>query len=48
MCVGAASDSDAFAEVGLTGEQYNIITQTDAPKYKVRFKLLETFEKAVK
>lgn len=48
MCVGAASDSNAFAEVGLTGDQYNIITQTDAPKYKVRFKLLETFEKAVK
>ena len=48
MCVGAASDSDAFAEVGLTGEQYNVITQTDSPKYKVRFKLLETFEKAVK
>lgn len=48
MCVGAATNNDAFAEVGLTGEQYNIITQTQKPKYKVRFKLLETFEEAVK
>lgn len=47
MCVGAASKSNAFAEVGLTGEQYNIITQTNKPKYKVRFKLLETFGKIV-
>lgn len=47
MCVGAASDSEAFAEVGLTGEQYNIITQTDDPKYKIRFKLLESIENAI-
>jgi stage II sporulation protein R len=47
MCVGAASSSEAYAEVGLTGEQYNIITQTDNPKYKVRFKLLESIEKAI-
>ena len=47
MCVGAASKQDAIAEVGLTGDQYNIITQTEKPKYKVRFKLLETFGKFV-
>ena len=47
MCVGAASSADAYAEVGLTGEQYNIITQTDDPKYKIRFKLLESIEKAI-
>ena len=44
MCVGAATNGNAFAEVGLTGDQYNIITQTETPKYKVRFKLLEAFE----
>ena len=48
MCVGAASKGNAFAEVGLTGDQYNIITQTENPKYKVRFKLLEAFENATK
>ena len=47
MCVGAASQSDAYAEVGLTGEQYNIITETDKPTYKVRFKLLEAIDQAV-
>ena len=48
MCVGAATKDNAFAEVGLTGDQYNIITQTENPKYKVRFKLLEAFESAIK
>ena len=41
MCVGSASAGDAFAQVGLSGDQYNIITQTQKPKYKIRFKLLE-------
>ncbi len=49
MCLSAASDSsEAFAQVGLTGDQYNVITQTQNPKYKVRFKLLEAFETALK
>ncbi len=49
MCLSAATDSsEAFAQVGLTGEQYNVITQTQNPKYKVRFKLLEAFESALK
>jgi len=47
MCLGAASDSEACAEVGLTDTQYAIITETDSPKYKIRFKLLEAIEKAV-
>lgn len=47
MCVGAASQSDTYAEVGLTGGQYNIITETDKPTYKVRFKLLEAIDQAV-
>lgn len=32
---------DAFISVGLTKEQYGIITETEKTKYKVRFKLLE-------
>jgi stage II sporulation protein R len=48
LCLSAASEGDdAFAAVGLTEEQYNIITQTESPKYKVRFKILESFEKAI-
>ena len=47
LCLSAASDDDgqsnedAFISVGLTGEQYKIITETNKPKYKVRFKILE-------
>ncbi len=45
MCLSAASNNaDAFTQVGLTGDQYNIITQTNEPKYKVRFKILEAIE----
>lgn len=48
MCMSAASNGrEAFAQVGLTGEQYNVITQTENPKYKVRFKLLEAFGSAL-
>ncbi len=48
MCLSAAGDSaEGFIEAGLSGEQYNIITQTDSPKYKVRFKLLEALENAI-
>lgn len=46
LCLGAASvpveeAEDSFIEVGLTPEQYKIITETDNPGYKIRFKLLE-------
>ena len=48
LCLNAASQSsEAFAEVGLTDEQYNFITETSDPRYKVRFKVLEVIEKAV-
>ena len=48
MCLSAASDnSEAFAQVGLTGDQYNIITEQESPKYKIRFKLLEAVEGAL-
>ncbi len=44
MCLSAASNgNEAFAQVGLTGEQYNVITESENPKYKVRFKILEAF-----
>lgn len=48
LCLGASSVSaeqaeDSFISVGLTPSQYKIITETDKPVYKVRFKLLELF-----
>lgn len=50
MCLSAAtarSDAeDAFIAVGLSGEQYKIITETDNVKYEVRFKILEAIENA--
>lgn len=48
LCLSAAradSNEDAFVSVGLSPEQYKIITETDTPKYKVRFKILETVER---
>lgn len=48
LCLSAAtensdkSNEDAFISVGLNADQYKLITETDNPKYKVRFKILET------
>ncbi len=48
LCLSAAGDSaGGFIEAGLSGEQYNIITETSSPKYKVRFKLLEALQNTV-
>ena len=49
LCLDAASESneDAFISVGFTPEQYKVITETDSPKYKARFKLLEVIEDMV-
>lgn len=48
ICASAAtknsSEADAFIAVGLTGEQYRIITETEKPTYQVRFKILETIQ----
>lgn len=44
LCIGAASAEDACISVGLTPSQYKIITESDKPVYRVRFKLLELFE----
>ena len=44
LCLGAASKSEqTFAQVGLSQDQYNMITQTEKPQYKIRFKILEAF-----
>ena len=47
LCLSAATDKDAFTPVGITDSQYQIITETDNPKYKIRFKLLESFEQLI-
>ena len=46
LCMGSATATtedaeDAFIAVGLTPSQYKIITDSDRPIYRVRFKLLE-------
>ena len=43
LCLGAASAEDACISVGMTPSQYKIITESDKPVYRVRFKLLELF-----
>ena len=43
LCLGAASAEDACISVGMTPSQYKIITETEKPVYRVRFKLLELF-----
>ena len=48
LCVSAASEGDGSVEVGLYGDQYAIVTETEDIKYKIRFKLLEAIEKAIK
>lgn len=45
LCLSAATEKSeaeaAFLAAGLSEEQYRIITDTDKPKYKLRFKILE-------
>lgn len=49
LCLSGASElsreqnEDAFISVGLTGEQYKVITESNSPKYRARFKILEVF-----
>ncbi len=49
LCLSAATENslraeDAMINIGLTGEQYKIITESNNVKYNVRFKLLETID----
>lgn len=48
LCLDAAakSNEDAFISVGFTAEQYKIITETEEPTYRARFKILELIEGA--
>ena len=50
LCLSAATDKnaaeDAFISVGLTPDQYKIVTETDNSTYTVRFKILESIESA--
>lgn len=48
LCLGAASDGDGSLSVGLSPDQYNVITQSGNVRYRVRFKLLEAIENAIK
>ena len=54
LCLSAASEDadesneDAFISVGFTGDQYKLITETEQPKYRIRFKILETIQKLFK
>jgi stage II sporulation protein R len=48
LCLGASTVSnqkaeDACISVGLTPSQYKIITETEKPVYRVRFRILELF-----
>lgn len=49
LCLSAAEGSveASLAELGLSGDQYRIITDTDDTTYRVRFKILEVFEEFV-
>ena len=49
LCLGNSTVSsedaeDAFILVGLTPDQYKIITRTEKPVYRVRFKILELLQ----
>ena len=48
LCLSAATEKsdneEAFVAVGLTSDQYKIITETDNSKYQLRFKILEAIE----
>ncbi|MBQ7761018.1 MAG: stage II sporulation protein R [Clostridia bacterium] len=47
LCTGSAIefDDEAYVDVGLTKDQYNLITQTNG-EYKIKFKLLEMASQA--
>ena len=49
LCMGSSAASteaaeDAFIAVGMTPSQYKIITASDRPVYRIRFKLLEVLD----
>ena len=46
LCFSAASEKsdDDFISVGLTPDQYNVISGEEKPKYRVRFRIIEWIE----
>ena len=49
LCLSAAEgDRDDAIQIGFTGEEYKIITDTDKGSYKLRFKILEVIDEALK
>ena len=42
--VAAESNEESFIEAGFTPEQYKIVTESDQPRYEVKFKILEIIE----
>jgi stage II sporulation protein R len=46
LCFSAASkpSDDDFISVGLTPDQYNVITGEEKPKYRIRFRIIEWIE----
>lgn len=53
LCMSAAGEAnsvnaeDAFIKLGLTGEQYRVITNSENSKYVVRFKILEAAQQLI-
>ena len=49
LCIGAASKQadEKFIAAGFTPEQYKIVTDTDEPRYEIRFKLLELLDEYI-
>ena len=47
LCLSAATEKETFTSVGITDTQYQIITETDKPKYKLRFKILESLSEII-
>ena len=47
LCLSAATSKDSFTSVGITDSQYQIITDSKSTKYKIRFKILESFSEIV-
>ncbi len=47
LCLSAATNKESFTSVGITDSQYQIITDTKNPKYKIRFKILESFSEVL-
>lgn len=49
LCMSAATkEREDAIQVGFTGEEYKIITDTDKGNYKIRFKILEAIDDALK